>query len=117
MDLSAAEMTYYIAKAGDLIKGKGKGDMNTGAKVILTESFNPPVSPSKVVSPYAPKTVINVAIRLPTQPINTARHILESRGRIMPISPAITCIPLLDFIYTASSLKCSNSCCLLNSAA
>ena len=35
MDLSAAEMTYYIAKAGDLIKGKGKGNMNTGAKVIL----------------------------------------------------------------------------------
>ena len=28
-------MTYYIAKAGDLIKGKGKGDMNTGAKVII----------------------------------------------------------------------------------
>lgn len=28
-------MTYYIAKAGDLIKGKGKGNMNTGAKVIL----------------------------------------------------------------------------------
>ena len=35
MGMSAAEMTYYIAKAGDLIKGKGKGDMNTGAKVIL----------------------------------------------------------------------------------
>lgn len=35
MGISAADMTYYIAKAGDLIKGKGKGDMNTGAKVII----------------------------------------------------------------------------------
>ena len=28
-------MTYYIAKAGDIIKGSGKGDMKTGAKVII----------------------------------------------------------------------------------
>lgn len=32
-------MTRNIAKAGDLIKGKGKGDMNTGAKVILGGTF------------------------------------------------------------------------------
>ncbi len=34
--MSAADIVYYISKAGDLVKGKGKGDMNTGAKVILT---------------------------------------------------------------------------------
>lgn len=33
--MSAADMTYYIAKAGDIIKGSGKGDMKTGAKVII----------------------------------------------------------------------------------
>ena len=35
MGMSASDITYYIAKAGDLVKGKGKGDMNTGLKVIL----------------------------------------------------------------------------------
>ena len=33
--MSAADMTYYIAKAGDIVKGFGKGDMATGAKVII----------------------------------------------------------------------------------
>ncbi len=33
--MNAADMTYYIAKAGDIIKGSGKGDMATGAKVII----------------------------------------------------------------------------------
>lgn len=33
--LNASEFTYYTAKAGDLVKGKSKGDMNTGAIVIL----------------------------------------------------------------------------------
>lgn len=28
-------MTYYIAKAGDIVKGSGKGDMKTGAAVII----------------------------------------------------------------------------------
>ena len=35
MGMSASDITYYIAKAGDLVKGKGKCDMNTGLKVIL----------------------------------------------------------------------------------
>lgn len=33
--MNAADMTYYIAKAGDIVKGSGKGDMATGAKVII----------------------------------------------------------------------------------
>ena len=33
--MSASDMTYYIAKAGDLVKGSGKGDMKSGAKVII----------------------------------------------------------------------------------
>lgn len=33
--MNAADMAYYIAIAGDIIKGRGKGDMNTGAKVII----------------------------------------------------------------------------------
>jgi hypothetical protein len=33
--MNAADMTYYIAKAGDVIKGSGKGTMKTGAAVII----------------------------------------------------------------------------------
>lgn len=32
---NAGEMTYLLGKAGDVIKGKGKGDMNTGLRVII----------------------------------------------------------------------------------
>lgn len=33
--MNASDMTYYIAKAGDLVKGSGKGTMKSGAGVIL----------------------------------------------------------------------------------
>ena len=33
--MSASDMTYYIAKAGDIVKGSGKGDMKTGAALII----------------------------------------------------------------------------------
>lgn len=36
--MSASDMTYYIAKAGDIIKGSGKGNMSTGMKVIIAIS-------------------------------------------------------------------------------
>lgn len=32
---NAGEMTYLLRKAGDVIKGKGNGDMNTGLRVII----------------------------------------------------------------------------------
>lgn len=35
---SASDFSYYTAKAGDIIKGSGKGDMNTGVKVILASA-------------------------------------------------------------------------------
>ena len=31
---NAADMTYLLGKAGDVIKGKGNGDMNTGLRVF-----------------------------------------------------------------------------------
>ncbi len=33
--MNASDMTYYIAKAGDVVKGAGKGTMKTGAAVII----------------------------------------------------------------------------------
>ena len=32
---NAADMTYLLGKAGDVIKGKGNGDMNTGLRVFI----------------------------------------------------------------------------------
>lgn len=37
--LNAAEISSTLAKAGDLVKGPGKGDMTTGAMVIIGGAF------------------------------------------------------------------------------